>query len=141
MVKLTTDKDEDGFWRAILCPICNSKADCYSTTEEYGEYTCPKHGRMKGYKDSRVITKRDELLYNCKNYIAILNRGDESIWRVEVHEDIAYAFGLKHDDEKLKEVLSNLDKYIGLPLYEMSNPDSYGKKLYNYLIKKFKEVI
>lgn len=134
-------KDKEGFYVEFPCPICKKQMRVSAITCEeepnYSEFECDKHGLVKVFKNGQSSTLFDSLERNCMNYIALLNVNDISINRVRVHEAIAQALGLDHDDLKLKEITDNLDEQIGVPVKGFADPMRFGRKLYKLLLKKF----
>lgn len=134
-------KDNEGYFMEFECPICNKQMRVRAITcdenPNYSEFNCSKHGLVKVYPDGHAITLFDELKENCIEYIRLLNFGDTSIYRVEIHEKIANALGLNHANIALAKITDNLDECIALPLNREADPIRYGERLYKLLIEKF----
>ena len=136
-------KDNEGYYRKFDCPLCNEEMKLKAITcdedTNYSEFVCSKHGVVEVFKNGNTYTLLENLERNCMEYISLLNINDAGMHRVQVHEAIAHALGLKHHDEKLQEITDNLDEHIGVPLKGFADPMRFGRKLHKLLLKKFVE--
>lgn len=91
---------------------------------------------LKETKTVMEVTK-EEKIEACESFIWCIDTNDISMRRVECHEKLEELWNTGKDNEKLRNILHNLDLTIGYPLTIRGLNKylfkKYSKKLYNLL--------